>query len=124
MGLEPYMITATLEAVVAQRLVRHICERCHKEFAPTEDMLMELNLRPADVRGKRFAYGPGCDACNNTGFKGRMAIFELLIMDDDIREIIMNQGLDAGHPRSRHAQGHAPPARQRAARDLRRRDDH
>ncbi len=53
---------------------------------------MELNLRPADVRGKRFAYGPGCDACNNTGYKGRMAIFEMLVMDDDIREIIMNQG--------------------------------
>ena len=92
MGVEPYLITATLEAIVAQRLVRRICERCHKDFTPTEDMLMELNLRPADVRGKRFAYGPGCDACNNTGYKGRMAIFELLIMDDDIREIIMNQG--------------------------------
>ncbi|MGO8704576.1 MAG: GspE/PulE family protein [Candidatus Brocadiia bacterium] len=92
MGLEPYMITATLEAVIAQRLVRRICERCRKDFTPTEDMLMELNLRPADVRGKRFAYGPGCDHCNNTGFKGRMAIFEIFAMDDDIREIIMNQG--------------------------------
>jgi len=92
MGLEPYMIPATLEAVVAQRLVRRICERCRKDFTPTEDMLMELNLRPADVRGKRFAYGPGCDHCNNTGFKGRMAIFEIFVMDDDIREIIMNQG--------------------------------
>ena len=92
MGVEPYMITATLEAVVAQRLVRRICERCRKDFTPTEDMLMELNLRPADVRGKRFAYGPGCDHCNNTGFKGRMAIFEIFVMDDDIREIIMNQG--------------------------------
>jgi len=78
--------------VVAQRLVRRICERCHKDFSPTEDMLLELGLRPADVRGKRFAYGPGCDHCNNTGFKGRMAIFEIFVMDDDIREIIMNQG--------------------------------
>jgi len=92
MGLEPFMITATLEAVVAQRLVRRICSRCRKDFTPTEDMLLELNLRPADVRGKRFAYGPGCDACNNTGFKGRMAIFEIFVLDDDIREIIMNQG--------------------------------
>jgi type IV pilus assembly protein PilB len=92
MGLEPFMITATLEAVVAQRLVRRICAHCRKDFMPTEDMLMELNLRPADVRGKRFAYGPGCDRCNNTGFKGRMAIFEIFVMDDDVREIIMNQG--------------------------------
>ncbi|HOF87408.1 MAG TPA: GspE/PulE family protein [Armatimonadota bacterium] len=92
MGVEPYMLTATLEAVVAQRLVRKICERCRKEFTPTEDMLMELNLRPADVRGKRFHYGPGCDYCNNTGYKGRMAIFEILSLDDEIREIVMGQG--------------------------------
>ena len=92
MGVEPYMITATLEAVVAQRLVRRICERCKREFTPTEDMLMELNLRPADVRGKRFSYGPGCDVCNNTGYKGRMAIFEILRMDDELREIVIAQG--------------------------------
>ena len=92
MGVEPYLITATLEAIIAQRLVRRICERCRKDFSPTEDMLMELNLRAADVRGKRFVYGPGCDVCNNTGYKGRMAIFEMLVMDDDIREIIISQG--------------------------------
>ena len=92
MGVEPYMITATLEAVVAQRLVRRICDRCKREFTPTEDMLMELNMRPADVRGKRFCYGPGCDHCNNTGYRGRMAIFEILGLDDEIREIIMSQG--------------------------------
>lgn len=92
MGIEPYMITATLEAVIAQRLVRRVCERCKREFTPTEDMLMELNLRPADVRGKRFTYGPGCDICNNTGYKGRMAIFEMLRIDDEIREIVIAQG--------------------------------
>jgi len=92
MGVEPYMLTATLEAIVAQRLVRRICERCRKEFTPTEEMLMEINLRPADVRGKRFCYGTGCDACNNTGYKGRMGIFEILRLDDNIREIIIGQG--------------------------------
>jgi len=92
MGVEPYLITATLEGIVAQRLVRRICERCRKTFTPTEDMLMELNLRPADVRGKTFSYGPGCDFCNNTGYHGRMAIFEMLVLDDEIREIIMGQG--------------------------------
>jgi len=91
MGVENYLITATLEAVIAQRLVRRICERCKREFTPTEDMLMELGLTPADVRGKRFCYGPGCDNCNNTGYKGRMAIFEILRLDDDIRELIMAQ---------------------------------
>jgi len=92
MGVEPYLITATLEGVIAQRLVRRICERCRKTFTPTEDMLMELNLRPADVRGKTFSYGPGCDYCNNTGYRGRMAIFEMLVLDDEIREIMMGQG--------------------------------
>jgi len=91
MGVEPYLLTATLEAIVAQRLVRRICERCRRAFSPTEDMLMELNLRPADVRGKSFSYGPGCDNCNNTGYRGRLAIFEILVMDDEIREIIMSQ---------------------------------
>ena len=92
MGVEPYMLTATLEAIIAERLTRRICERCRKEFTPTEDMLMEINLRPADVRGKRFCYGTGCDACNNTGYKGRMGIFEILRLDDEIREIIIGQG--------------------------------
>ena len=92
MGVEPYLLTATLEAIVAQRLVRRICERCQREFNPTEDMLMELNLRPADVRGKRFCYGPGCDNCNNTGYRGRIGIFEMLILDDELREMILGQG--------------------------------
>jgi type IV pilus assembly protein PilB len=92
MGVESYLITATLEAIIAQRLVRRICERCKREFTPTEDMLMELNMTPAHVRGKRFTYGPGCDHCNNTGYRGRMAIFEILSMDDEIREIIVGEG--------------------------------
>jgi len=92
MGVEPYLLTATLEAIVAERLVRRICERCKREFNPTEDMLMELNLRPADVRGKRFYYGPGCDSCNNTGYRGRLGIFEMLILDEELRELILGQG--------------------------------
>jgi len=92
MGVEPYLLTATLESIVAQRLVRRICERCRREFNPTEEMLMELNLRPADVRGKQFCYGPGCDSCNNTGYRGRLGIFEMLILDDELREVILSQG--------------------------------
>src|SRR6476469_2325748 len=65
MGLEPFLITATVEAVLAQRLVRRICEDCRTEFEPSAEMLMELNLTPADTRGKKFFYGRGCDRCNN-----------------------------------------------------------
>lgn len=91
MGLEPYLITATLEAILAQRLVRRICRDCKEEFTPSEDALMELGLTPEDIRGKRFCFGRGCDVCNNTGYKGRMAIFEMMIIDDELREAIMDQ---------------------------------
>jgi len=88
MGLEPFLITATLEGVLAQRLVRRICEDCRTEFEPSSDMLMELNLRPEEVRGKKFYYGRGCDRCNNSGYKGRMGLFELIVINDELRDLI------------------------------------
>lgn len=88
MGLEPYLITATLEGILAQRLVRKICEDCRTEFEPSPEMLMELSLRPSDAEGKKFFYGRGCDRCNNTGHRGRMGIFELIIVNDEIRDLI------------------------------------
>ena len=88
MGLEPFLITATLEAILAQRLVRKICEDCRTEFEPSSEMLMELNLTPDQCRGKKFYYGRGCDRCNSTGHRGRMGLFELLVVDDDIRDLI------------------------------------
>jgi type IV pilus assembly protein PilB len=88
MGLEPYLITATLEAILAQRLVRKICVDCRTEFEPSAEMLMELNMRPQDAVGKKFYYGRGCDRCNNTGHKGRMGIFELVLVNDELRDLI------------------------------------
>jgi type IV pilus assembly protein PilB len=90
MGLEPYLITATLEAVMAQRLVRKICVDCRTEYEPSPELLMELNLRPQDVKGKKFYYGRGCDRCNNTGHKGRVGIFELMVINDELRDLITN----------------------------------
>ncbi len=91
LGLETFLVTATIEAIVAQRLVRRICLKCKEPYAPTETELMELDLRPEDVKGRAFFRGKGCDACNGSGFKGRMAIFEIMVIDDDIREMIMKQ---------------------------------
>ena len=90
MGLETYLITATVEAILAQRLVRKICENCRTEFTPSPDILMELNLRPADTAGKKFYYGRGCDRCNNTGYKGRCGVYELVIMNDELRDMVSN----------------------------------
>ncbi|RMF81128.1 MAG: pilus assembly protein PilB, partial [Planctomycetota bacterium] len=89
LGLEPFLVTATLEAVIAQRLVRRICENCKEEFTPSETQLLELGLTPDDVAGRVFYYGKGCDYCNSTGYRGRKAIFELMVMDDELRELIV-----------------------------------
>ena len=89
LGVEPYLVTATLEAIVAQRLVRKICTNCRTEFQPTEDMLRELNLVPEEVRGRTFYFGQGCDLCNNTGYRGRTGIFEIMHLDDALRDLIL-----------------------------------
>jgi len=88
MGLDTYLITATLEAILAQRLVRKICEDCRTEFEPSPEMLMELGLRPADVIGKKFFYGRGCDRCHNTGHRGRLGVFELISVNDELRDMV------------------------------------
>ncbi len=95
LGLEPFLITATLEAIVAQRLVRRICENCKDEFHPTEDMLMELDLRPEEAGGKSFMYGRGCDYCNNTGYRGRLGLFEIMVMNDELRDLVMKHASTA-----------------------------
>jgi type IV pilus assembly protein PilB len=89
MGVPPFLITATLEAVLAQRLVRRICAQCKEEITPSADMLVELELKPADIVGKKFYRGVGCDACNRTGYKGRVGLFELMILNDDLRDMVM-----------------------------------
>jgi type IV pilus assembly protein PilB len=89
LGLEPFLVTATLEAIVAQRLVRTICRHCKEEFSPTEDMLMELGLTPENTAGRVFYHGKGCDYCRHTGYSGRMAIYEIMMLNDEIRDLIM-----------------------------------
>ena len=89
LGLEPFLVTATLEGIVAQRLVRKICKKCKTEYTPTLDQLMELELKEEDVKDQTFYYGKGCDTCNNTGYKGRMGIFEMMLLDDDMRDLIV-----------------------------------
>ena len=89
MGLEPYLITATLEGIMAQRLVRKICVDCRSEYEPSPELLMELNLRPQEVADKKFYYGRGCDRCNNTGHRGRTGIYEFMPMNDEIRDLII-----------------------------------
>jgi len=95
LGVESFLITATVEAIVAQRLVRRVCAKCKQEYMPSEAELMEVELRPDDVAGRTFFRGNGCEVCNGSGYKGRLAIFEMMIMDDTLRELIMQQASTA-----------------------------
>jgi type IV pilus assembly protein PilB len=88
MGVEPFLISSTLMAVLGQRLVRTICKTCRTPFEPTESQLALLNLSPHDLGDKVFYYGRGCSTCNDTGYKGRKGIFELLVVSDAIRNLI------------------------------------
>ena len=88
MGMEPFLISSTLMAVLAQRLVRTICKNCQTPFEPTEDQLVLLNLSPLDLGDKVFHYGRGCSACNDTGYRGRKGIFELLVVSEAVRTLI------------------------------------
>jgi type IV pilus assembly protein PilB len=91
LGMENFLLTATIEGIVAQRLTRTICKHCKEEYSPTEEQLMELNLRLQDVKGRKFMRGRGCDHCNKSGYRGRMALFEIMTMDDDLRVMVMSE---------------------------------
>jgi len=89
MGVPTFLITATVEAILGQRLVRRICTQCREPLEPSAEQLVELGMKREDLQGRTFFRGKGCDACNNTGYKGRLGLFELLVMNDTIRDMIM-----------------------------------
>jgi type IV pilus assembly protein PilB len=90
MGVPPFLITATVEAILAQRLVRRICVECRTEFEPSDELLLELQLPIEQARKYKFYYGKGCQRCNNSGYKGRTGIYELMAITDDVRDQIVS----------------------------------
>ncbi len=88
MGVEPFLISATLEAVLGQRLIRRICKDCKVEYKPGEAVLRSVGLTASQIGDKRFYYGKGCEACNQTGYRGRKGIYELMHLSDPLRELI------------------------------------
>jgi type IV pilus assembly protein PilB len=92
MGIESYMVAATLECVVAQRLVRTICPNCKVPYNPTEESIMQLGIDPSDVDSNvQFFRGEGCDACRGTRYKGRLALYEVLELNSTLREMIIGE---------------------------------
>ena len=88
MGIEPFLISSTLEAVLGQRLLRSICSSCRSTYEPSDTLLAQLEIPRRDIGTKSFYFGRGCEACNQTGYKGRKGIYELLSITDPIRELI------------------------------------
>ncbi len=89
-GVEPFLLTATLQGILAQRLVRRICGECRNFYQPGDEVLRRLQLDEAQVVGRKFAMGKGCEHCNFTGYRGRLAITEVLVVDDRLREMILS----------------------------------
>jgi type IV pilus assembly protein PilB len=89
MGVPPFLITATVEAILAQRLVRRICANCKEEVVPDADALADLEVTSDQIAGKKFYRGRGCEKCNNSGYKGRLGLYELLIMTDELRDMVI-----------------------------------
>jgi type IV pilus assembly protein PilB len=91
LGVEPFLLTATIEGIVAQRLVRRICPNCKAAFEPDEAQLKELRITEDEIKGKKFYYGRGCSKCNGTGYKGRVGLFEVMVFNEEIRDLVMNR---------------------------------
>jgi type IV pilus assembly protein PilB len=95
LGLEPFLITATLEGIIAQRLCRRVCLECRTAYDPTDQELYELQLTRSEVEGRQFYFGKGCKRCNGSGYKGRIAIFEILVANDRLKGLVMNHASTA-----------------------------
>ena len=91
MGVEPFLITSTVRAVIAQRLVRRICEKCKEPCQPGKAELEDLGLSDDMAKGMKFYKGKGCSECNNSGYRGRTGLYELFILDDNIKELVVKR---------------------------------
>ncbi len=91
MGIKPYLVSSTVKAIMAQRLVRRICNNCKESYTPTSEQLVAIDLKPEDLSGKALYRGRGCKECVYTGYKGRIGILELLTVDDEICDLIIKK---------------------------------
>ncbi|VAX26326.1 Type IV fimbrial assembly, ATPase PilB [hydrothermal vent metagenome] len=89
MGIEPFLVSSSVVAMIAQRLVRRICQECRKSYQPSAEEYEKMGLPPDSKHS--FFKGPGCSECLNTGFKGRSGIYEILLLDDEIRNMILSK---------------------------------
>jgi general secretion pathway protein E len=89
MGIEPFLVTSSVIAILAQRLVRVICNDCKEEYVPDEASVKSIGITAETLAGKRLYRGRGCPSCLNTGYIGRTGIFELMVLDDSLNNLIL-----------------------------------
>jgi general secretion pathway protein E len=106
MGTEPFLVSSSVLAVMAQRLLRRVCDQCRRVLRPTPELLAEIGITPEQASGRTlYAGGAGCDACKQTGYRGRTGIHELLVLDDEVRGLIMKNADAAAIRRAAAAAG-------------------
>ncbi len=91
MGVEPFLIASSLEAVLAQRLVRRICKSCKTAYEPPAALLQQLGIDPVDIGNREFFYGKGCEHCSDSGYRGRMGVYEWLRLSESIRDLVVER---------------------------------
>jgi len=89
MGIEPFLVTSSVIAIIAQRLVRVLCPKCKEPYLPDAESLYNLGIEPSAVKGDTIFQKKGCQACMHTGYRGRTAIFEIMIMDEPLKRLIL-----------------------------------
>lgn len=92
MGLEPYLLASSLNLILAQRLVRKVCDKCSKPASLSQELISRLKLTPEQVASAALRQGAGCSHCNGTGYRGRMPIFEFMVIDNEMRQLIAGGG--------------------------------
>jgi general secretion pathway protein E len=89
MGTEPFLVTSSVIAILAQRLLRVICDECKEAYTPDEESLRSIGITPKMLKGRKIYRGNGCPSCLNTGYMGRTGIFELMMLDEAVKNIIL-----------------------------------
>ncbi len=117
MGIEPFLITSSVLGILAQRLVRVICPNCKEEYTPDEESLMSVGIKPETALNRKIYRGTGCPACLHTGYKGRTGVFELMHMNDEIKNLILKTS-DSNAIKRKAVEGGMPTLRQDGARKV------
>ncbi|MCB0359445.1 MAG: Flp pilus assembly complex ATPase component TadA, partial [Bdellovibrionales bacterium] len=90
MGVEPFLVASSINIVVAQRLARRVCDNCRAPLEVSPEVLIDIGIPPAEAKHTQVYYGTGCSKCSGTGYKGRVALYECMPMNEELKEFVLN----------------------------------